>query len=80
METAIGVSLIYDSRSKSTLPRRLLWGNRFYKIEKIGLHHTFEKGKTLYHVFSVTSGSVFFRLVLNTRNLSWQLEKIENEF
>jgi len=80
MESAISVSLVFDSKTKSVLPRQLIWGNQLYRVEKVGLHHTFKKGSTLYHVFSVISGSVYFRLVLNTKNLNWQLEEIKDEF
>jgi len=80
MDTAISVSLVFDSKNKTVLPRQLIWNNRLYKIEKVGLHHTFKKGSTLYHVFSVISGTLYFRLTLNTANLNWQMEEIENEF
>lgn len=80
MGSAISVSLVYDGCNKSVLPRQLIWKNRLYKIEKVGLHHTFEKGKTLYHVFSVVSGLVCFRLELNTKNLNWELTEIKDEF
>lgn len=60
-------------------PKWVLWHGRNYKIDKIGLHHTYRQGRTLYHVFSATTGSLFFRLVLNTDNLSWRLEEIFDE-
>lgn len=60
-------------------PKWVLWHGRNYKIDKIGLHHTYRQGRTLYHVFSATAGSLFFRLVLNTDNLSWRLEEIFDE-
>lgn len=60
------------------LPKYMVWKGRNYTINKIGLHHHFTKGKTLYHVFSVTSGSVFLRLKLNTDNLLWKLEEFSD--
>jgi hypothetical protein len=42
------------------------------------LHHTFRSGRTLFHVFSVASKSLFFRLVLNTDTLFWRLEEISD--
>lgn len=60
------------------IPKWVKWKNRVYKIEKIGLHHTFREGKTLYHIFSVTSGSLFLRLRFNTENLSWVLEELDD--
>jgi hypothetical protein len=42
------------------------------------LHHTFKSGRILFHVFSVASKSLFFRLVLNTDTLFWRLEEISD--
>jgi hypothetical protein len=76
----ISVSLSFDSKKRKVAPRWIIWNNRLYPVIKIGLHHTFREGKTLYHVFSVTSKSLFFRLVLNTENLHWRLEEIDDGF
>lgn len=59
-----------------TYPTALLWRGRIYKITKIGLHHTYDRGKTFYHVFSVATQGAFLRLLFNTENLSWKLEEI----
>jgi hypothetical protein len=56
----------------------LEYAGREYKIEKLGLHHTYRFGRTLYHVFSVTGGGLFFRLVLNTDNLLWRLTEVSD--
>lgn len=57
-------------------PRLVTWKDRDYKVTKVGFHHKYWQGKTLYHVFSVVSDSLFFRLKLNTSNLAWTLEQI----
>lgn len=49
-----------------------------HKIEKLGLHHTYRAGRTLYHVFSVASHDLFFRLVLDTDNLLWKLTEVSD--
>lgn len=59
-------------------PRWVKWKNRVYKVKKIGLHHTYHKGTTLYHVFSVVTETLFMRLVFDTETLGWKLEEIEN--
>ena len=59
-------------------PKYVIWKGRNYTITRIGLHHHFREGSTLYHVFSVTTDTLFLRLKLNTDNLLWQLEEIEN--
>lgn len=54
----------------------LKWRGRTYKIEKLGLHHTYHLGRVLWHVFSVTGGKMFFRLAFNSENLNWVLEEV----
>ena len=62
----------------SDAPIWVKWKNRVYKIKKIGLHHTYREGRTLYHVFSVVTDNLFLRLVLNTESLKWRLEGIDD--
>lgn len=76
---AVCVELVFNSRNNKIFPARLRWKNRVYQIKKVGLHHFFKTGKTLFHVFSVTDGKLFFRLVLNTDNLHWTLEEIADD-
>lgn len=57
-------------------PKKILWRGREYKVTKLGLHHVYKQGKTLFHVFSVATESLFMRLVLNTDTLFWKLEEI----
>ena len=45
-------------------------------VSKVGLHHTFRKGRTLFHVFSVVSKGIYLRLILDTDTLHWELEEI----
>jgi len=73
----VSVSFVFDSREKRVYPKSVLWKNKHYLITKIGLHHKYKEGKTLYHVFSVTTQTCFFRLLFNTDNLHWTLEEVE---
>jgi hypothetical protein len=59
-------------------PKYVIWKGRNYTITKIGLHHHFREGNTLYHIFSVSTSALFLRLRLNTDDLTWRLEEIEN--
>ncbi len=76
-------------------PKYVIWKGRSHNITQIGLHHYFRQGKTLYHVFSVVtstlfttkaeahthvSGECFMRLKLDTDSLIWKLEEISEEF
>jgi hypothetical protein len=51
---------------------------RIYKIDTVGYHHTVREGKTLFHIFSVTSNTLFMKLIFNTESLSWKLEEISD--
>jgi hypothetical protein len=74
----ITVATVYDHKTRKVTPTYVLWEGRSHKITKIGLHHTYRDGRILYHVFSVSTDSLFMRLVLNTENLSWRLEEISD--
>lgn len=65
----------------SSNPISMHWRNKDYRITKVGLRHNFYEGNDLIHIFSVLSGSLFLKLKLNTKTLSWTLlEVLENEF
>jgi hypothetical protein len=74
----VSVGLTYDSKKRTTLPRWVVWNGKLYPVLKLGLHHTYKKGTTLFHVFSVVSNVLFFRLVLNTESLNWVLEEVSD--
>ncbi len=78
ISTPVSVSLSFNHESGKVTPKALVWNGRLHAITKIGLHHTYHEGRTLYHVFSVCSRTLFFRLVLNTENLFWKLEEISD--
>lgn len=72
----ISVSLVFDHKKQSVYPKYISWESKTYSVSKIGLHHTYRLGRTLYHVFSVDTPTLFFRLVMNTDNLHWSVEEI----
>ena len=80
VDVPVSVLLYFNSKTRTVAPFRLRWDGSDYTVSKIGLHHTYREGKTLFHIFSVVANNVFFRLVLNTDNLFWKLEEIDNEF
>ncbi len=75
----ISVNLVFDHKKRSVYPKYVLWENRTYQVTKIGLHHTYRLGRILYHVFSVMTPTLFFRLVLNTDTLHWSVEEIADD-
>jgi len=74
----VSVNLKYDSRKRQVLPEFIQWDGKSYPVTKLGYHHTYRSGKTLMHVFSVESPSLFFKINLNTDNLQWTLEEISD--
>lgn len=74
----ISVVFISEPNPKRVVPYKIKWHGQAYIITKVGLHHPVRKGKTLFHIFSVTDGTRFFRLSLNTDNLLWTLEEVSD--
>lgn len=71
----IDVVMVYNRQLGRVAPVRVRWHGRTFKISKIGLHHTVRQGTTLFHIFSVSDGTNFFRLKLDTTSLHWTLEE-----
>jgi len=78
INSPISVSFNFDSVKHKVSPKCIIWNNRLYPITRLGLHHTYRMGRTLFHVFSVATPTLFFKLVLNTENLHWTLEEISD--
>lgn len=72
----ISVQLVFDHRLRTVAPRQIFWDGQIIRIAKVGLHHTIREGRTLFHIFSVSSNNLFFRLKLDTETLFWTLEEI----
>jgi len=72
----VSVQFVYDHRKHLVSPRQLLWDGQTFRIGQVGMHHTTREGRTLFHIFSVASQGLFFRLKLNTDSLFWTLEEI----
>ena len=79
LDAPVTVIFGYDARKSVVKPLIIKWDGREYKIIKIGFHHTYREGRTLFHVFSVASTTAFFRLILNTDNLFWRLTEVEGD-
>lgn len=75
----VSVNFKYNHLTGKSYPKEIVWRNKEYLIDKLGLHYTLFKGETLFHIFSVTTDHYYFRLVLNTKNLMWTLEEVADE-
>ncbi len=72
----VSITLFFEPRQ--IWPKSLIWRGKIYPVTKLGLRHSYRLGRTLYHVFSFVSHSFFFRLKLNTEDLTWQLEEVSD--
>lgn len=78
IDEPVSVNLSYDSVTKKVKPRGIIWKGRLYTVTKIGLHHVYRQGQNLYHVFSVSTPTLFFRLLLDANTLHWKVEEISD--
>ena len=74
----ITVISTYNHQKRRHVPIIVKWDGKTYKIKEVGYHHRYRKGKVLYHVYSISSDELFFRVVLNTESLNWTLEEISD--
>lgn len=78
IQEKVSVTTVFDSGTNQVIPKHLMWQGRLHTINQVGLHHTYRTGRTLIHVFSVTDGTTFFRLELNTESLHWLLTEVSD--
>lgn len=78
IDSPVSVGVSFDHNKRKISPRWVHWDGRLHAIKNVGLHHTYRAGRTLFHVFSVASTTLFFRLVLDTETLRWKLEEISD--
>lgn len=74
----VSVTTSYNHLKKEIRPVSLSWAGRIYPVLRVGLRHTYRQGATRYHVFSVVSSSLFFRLILDTDTLHWTLSEVSD--
>jgi hypothetical protein len=77
IDELVSVDLRYDHATNVSCPKVMRWHGRTYHITDVGLHHRIWEGSVRIHVFSVTDGSSYFRLLFNTETLSWRLMEID---
>lgn len=79
IDAPISVYSLYDHKKQTVWPKVILWNQKIYKLNKNGYHHTVKNGTILYHVFSSAMDDLCFKLVLNTKDLSWRLEELSDD-
>lgn len=75
---SVSVTLWSNHKTHKTLPYSLYWNGRRYIINTIGMHHTIREGRRLFHVFSVSDGSTFFKLIFDSETLGWKLIEVDS--
>jgi len=78
IDCPVSVSLAFDHVKRRVYPKWIVWEGKLYAVDKVGFHHTYREGRTLYHVFSVATKTLFFRISLNTETLHWRLQEISD--
>jgi hypothetical protein len=68
----------YDHELRKTIPVKFKWNGGIHTIEKLGFYHNYKTGTKLFHVFEGVTQSFFFRLIFDSSNLHWKLEKISD--
>ena len=71
----VSVVVIYRPSLSST-PRKMKWQAREYIFTKYNYHHAIRKGRTLFHIFHLSSEKMDFRLCFDTESLEWTLEEV----
>jgi hypothetical protein len=59
-------------------PYKIRWNGKDYIIKKIGYHHRQKQGKVMFHIFSVASDNLDFRLRHDPESLTWTLEEVSD--
>ena len=74
---SVSVTLWSNHVTRKVLPYSVYWNGRRYHITTIGLHHTLREGRRLFHIFSVSDGATFFKLLFDSETLGWKLIEVE---
>ncbi len=75
LDEPVAVSVKFDH---PLVIKNISWRQHLYVIQKLGFHHSFYRGRTLYHVFSLISETLFFRLIFDTETLTFRLTEISD--
>lgn len=78
LSESVSVISSYNHKTSEVKPVSISWSGRIYPVLKVGLRHTYREGITRYHVFSVVSNNLFFRLILDTETLHWKLSEVSD--
>lgn len=69
---------IYKKSPSCVFPYKIKWNSRTYIIKKIGYHYKRRDGRFIYHIFSVATDTLAFKLKLDTETLFWYVEEVSD--
>ncbi len=75
---SVSVDLLSNHLKGNAYPWVVHWRGRRYTITKIGLHHLLREGSILIHMFTVSDGTMAFRLRFDTQTLGWKLLEVDD--
>ena len=73
----VGVNCVSCPKTGRLVPSAISWRDRNYKVERLGFQFPLLVGSIWHHIFSVVASGNFFRLNLDTKDLTWILEETD---
>ncbi len=82
LDDPISVIWSFEATTRKVRIHKLHWQQRDYVPQAIDFHHRSQQGNTLLHIFSVSDvqAGLCFKLVFNTRFLTWTLAEVADAF
>lgn len=78
IDEKVGVDSEFESQSLKWQIKNIIWKNRKYFIDKLGMHYQEKRGEQVFHIFYVANESLCFRLELEANSLIWKLKEISD--
>ncbi len=76
LNVPLSVWLVFDHKTGATQIKKIRYESTVYADVKIAHRYRERMGRTLRHIYCVTSDSKYFKLALNTETLQWTVEEI----
>lgn len=78
LDERVAVSVDYRDQSPIMIPRKMKRNGREIVFKRMGYHHQYQEGRTLFHIFTVTDEETFYELKFDTRKLIWTIGRTKN--
>jgi len=76
----VSVIMYYNARDKQPTPPLIYWQNKYYVLGPVDYYHNYMEGQERQHIYELCDKevSLFFRLLLDSKNLHWTLESVHD--